>query len=748
MKLFKLRIVVFSMLGLFVGLNAQIMSPGKPFETVQQRCFSVVDSSRVLHMPTFDVAKELRNSEALFLDERRYQFGKSFDVDIAPENSGTWQVLNDGTRVWEVEIVSEGALSINVIFSKFQIPDGAEVYIFNKDRTYVIGAFTSLNNKLSGVLPTLPVFGDHVVVQYIEPAGVAFEGDLRVAKVTHDFRGVYNKLRVGNYGDAASCEVDVSCVAKYDDVKRSAVKMIISGSEICSGVLVNNTGQDEKPYILSARHCFKLDTTANSTLIIFNYEVPDCRTDIEGVREQSVAGAEMLAFSPEGALKDLDFALIKASVDIPHTYQPYYAGWNAESAYPKKTFTIHHPLGDVKKVSWDNSSPTATTLEIDYVYFPLSHFRIWSWEGGVTEGGSSGAALFNQNYQVVGALSGGSSTCAQPKNDYFYRLSKAWNPYSESYRQLRYWLDPSGNDIREMAGFYPEGVQKMLRISNVDPEEAIGAVPVSGGEGGYLSGVNNYGAKAVVEKFDDVNGVLKGLYFIPFKGTYSDGTAVNIQVWSGNSQPEQLLHSQPLVINQWSRGEMVTAVNYGQTGGYSVLQDYTDDDYNLLCYVPFSSDIEVDGNCFVGFSWDELADTFVVMQTTERVSTDKNMAWYKTAATWKPFTDYAIGQPSSLSVELLYQTTGNVSVESENMAGHFDVSQIQGDVILSSRFAVVHDFSVEVYDLSGRRYGVVSFEKGQATYRITNEQMSGLVSGVYLLRISGGGLHQVCKVAF
>mgnify|MGYP000502627315 CR=1 FL=1 len=32
----------------------------------------------------------------------------------------------------------------------------------------------------------------------------------------------------------------------------------------------------------------------------------------------------------------------------------------------------------------------------------------------VTEGGSSGSPLFNQNKQIVGTLSGGSSSCEKP----------------------------------------------------------------------------------------------------------------------------------------------------------------------------------------------------------------------------------------------------------------------------------------------------------------------------------------------
>ena len=38
---------------------------------------------------------------------------------------------------------------------------------------------------------------------------------------------------------------------------------------------------------------------------------------------------------------------------------------------------------------------------------------------GTTEEGSSGGPLFNNSYQLIGTLTGGSANCAYPVNDYY-----------------------------------------------------------------------------------------------------------------------------------------------------------------------------------------------------------------------------------------------------------------------------------------------------------------------------------------
>lgn len=53
------------------------------------------------------------------------RFGFDFDVDINMENSGQWiDLKNHKGKIWKLEIYCPGALSINLLYDKFYIPEG------------------------------------------------------------------------------------------------------------------------------------------------------------------------------------------------------------------------------------------------------------------------------------------------------------------------------------------------------------------------------------------------------------------------------------------------------------------------------------------------------------------------------------------------------------------------------------------------------------------------------------------------
>ena len=76
---------------------------------------------------------------------------------------------------------------------------------------------------------------------------------------------------------------------------------------------------------------------------------------------------------------------------------------------------------------------------------------------GVTEGGSSGSPIFNQDGHIVGTLSGGSSYCDYPNYpDYYGKLSYHWlsNGAADN-RRLKPWLDPTESGVTTLEGYDP-----------------------------------------------------------------------------------------------------------------------------------------------------------------------------------------------------------------------------------------------------------------------------------------------------
>lgn len=81
----------------------------------------------------------------------------------------------------------------------------------------------------------------------------------------------------------------------------------------------------------------------------------------------------------------------------------------------------------------------------------------------VTEGGSSGSPLFNQNKLIVGTLSGGSSSCEKPDGINTYgKLYYHWDQYSKAdTARMDIYLDPSHTGKTQLSGRYATAPKAM-----------------------------------------------------------------------------------------------------------------------------------------------------------------------------------------------------------------------------------------------------------------------------------------------
>ena len=260
------------------------------------------------------------------------------------------------------------------------------------------GAYTSDNNSESSIFAIEPLEGDELLIQYEEPVNVSFPGELRISKVAHDYVGIlYNDHRP--LGLSGACNLNVNCdiVNGSENVRDGVCRIIIDGSELCTGTMVNNTALDGTPYVLTAYHCFQTENYPNpsqsdlakmaqSAIFLFNYESPYCST-IDGDVSHSMSGSSLKA-----SFDSLDFTLVRLNNVPPPNYRPYLVGWNRKNIKPLSSICIHHPLGDIKKVAIDNNA--AETGKFNISYLPNGFWNILRWEYGVTEEGSSGGPLF------------------------------------------------------------------------------------------------------------------------------------------------------------------------------------------------------------------------------------------------------------------------------------------------------------------------------------------------------------------
>lgn len=426
------------------ALHAQIEYPGSPWS----REVKLKSTPESIIFPGLTPLAKASYLSTLSPELKALVFAYPFDTLLTSDRQGTWETLKDGSRIWRLIIYSPNALSLNLIFSRFQLPKGASIYLYTPDYKTIRGAFTAENRTISGVLATVPLPGDKITVELNLPAGPEFTPVIEISKVSHDFKGFFTELSIAPA--SGDCNVDINCPegAGWQTEKKSVVKFINGRGMLCSGALINNVRNDGRPLLLTANHTILSISDAAQAVFFFRYERPSCGNG-SGPLQYTLSGSKLLATTSK-----LDFCLVELSSAPPKNYEPYYSGWDRGVVpYLDSVTCIHHPGGDVKKIS--KSFHRVVTGDFGGGYDTNTHWHISTWDIGTTEGGSSGSPLFNMDHRIVGDLTGGWASCSDNFNDYFEKFSVCWDRYPDSSNQLKYWLDPEGTGAFVVNGFDP-----------------------------------------------------------------------------------------------------------------------------------------------------------------------------------------------------------------------------------------------------------------------------------------------------
>ncbi|QQS29646.1 MAG: PKD domain-containing protein [Sphingobacteriales bacterium] len=419
--------------------KAQVSAGGTPYSIAHPEIVGA--AIPVITLPAVDI-------EALILEDmvndaknQPFRFGAEIKTMIGLDNSGIWETLPNGDRLWRVSVYSKKAKTLNFVFSSFYMPPGAKLHLYNGSKSEIIGAFTSSNNKSHGLFSTGLIRGDLTTFEYYEPAQVSGQGRLSISKAVHGYRGFFSPEK--GFGDSGSCNNNVNCpeAADWQDQKRSVALIISGGFRACTGAMVNNVNNDCTPYFLTANHC--LDSSVSTWVFMFNYESPDC-TNIDGPLNQTASGCTLMASASAS-----DFALVLLSEVPPIDYNIYYSGWSAESTPGTSSVGIHHPAGDIKKITF-NEDVLVSSEGLSGV--TDSHWEVTEWEDGTTEGGSSGSPLFDQNKRIVGQLHGGTASCNSLTYDAYGKVAYSWSTGTTATTRLRDWLDPVNTGILAIDG--------------------------------------------------------------------------------------------------------------------------------------------------------------------------------------------------------------------------------------------------------------------------------------------------------
>jgi lysyl endopeptidase len=367
-------------------------------------------------------------------------------------DGGIWDSPQAGVARWRTRLYSAQARALLVEFSRFDLPSGAAVWLYDAEGRIVQGPYDAANRDAGASLWTAMVPGETAVIELRVAAAQREDVQLEVARVGHAWRNARD------LGNAGACNIDTACPLGngWRDEIRSTVKLQIPAGlfvGLCSGTLVNNTAQDGKPYILTADHCGigTLGSPASGVVVYWNFANSSCGGSADAISTQTQTGATLRADD-----RATDMTLIELNQMPNAAFNVHYAGWDASGSGGNSGVSIHHPSGDAKKISEYTMPLQQANVQIEAAGPSIPAWRVQRWNQGTTEPGSSGSGLWNQNRRLVGVLSGGSAACngsvGNDQPDFYARLDRQWQARSTASGQLKAWLDPGASGALQIAG--------------------------------------------------------------------------------------------------------------------------------------------------------------------------------------------------------------------------------------------------------------------------------------------------------
>ena len=383
-------------------------------------------------------------------------FAHPFYVDIRPLTHGNWHNLDNGYLLWTLQIHSSQAHSINLGFAEYLLAGNTRLNIYDVHTDQFLGSYSALDNDAHKQLFTPILETDFIRLELIVQPRYKPLIRLRLQQVNHAFID-FNQKKLSD-----NCHIDINCgagdnlpeVDAYRNQINSVGLITVNGIGFCTGVLINNTSNDFKPYFLTAEHCGIKSNTAPSVVVYWGFHNSTCRpidsaeNAAEGDGDLNIAnsGAQLRAF-----FNPSDMTLLELDDPVPSQADAFFAGWNRTWDESSTVAVIHHPNGEEKRISIDRD----TVKRSNHFSEPMpngNHWRVENWELGSTESGSSGAPLFDATGKIIGQLHGGTAACGEGGSDWFGALATSWDGGGAPQTQLKNWLDAANFQPTQLEG--------------------------------------------------------------------------------------------------------------------------------------------------------------------------------------------------------------------------------------------------------------------------------------------------------
>ena len=404
------------------------------------------DQVPIVEAPTVDVEEVLQQDQ----EEGRLlsRISVNRETNISIDNGEIVQRSN--FLIWNMALVSEGAKSMGIRFKNTYLPDNAVMFMYSQESRFIVGPISS-EDFINGSFRSDFVDGNMAVVSIFVPS----HDKPNINISSYDYGIVNTSFNTGTFGSSEPCNINVACEEGdgWECQINSVCRIISDEGGNCTGTITNNDCCDLTPYVLTANHCLEGDL--DDYLFRFNWQTAECENgDFPPSQWVTYQGAQLVA-----NWEDTDFSLLELIQDIRPADGNSFAGWDRRDIVPNGVTMIHHPEGDVKKISFDanpaieNNDITFTDILGNPVFtIPADHgLRITMNEFvqgdfGVLGGGSSGCGYFNQNGRLVSQHAGGAPhDCEDEFVKRSGRINESWEGNGTPDSGLRDWLGSSEN---------------------------------------------------------------------------------------------------------------------------------------------------------------------------------------------------------------------------------------------------------------------------------------------------------------
>jgi|GEM_PF-545268 len=286
------------------------------------------------------------------------------------------------------------------------------------------------------------VEGEEVTLEIELPLGISPDTlEIAIPSVSHFFFdalfGAALGAKVSKIGQKASCEIDVSCHSEWNPESKATAKItfVDSGSSFqCTGTLLNDAASSGTPYFISANHCITNQTVASTLQTFWFYHSTACNSDTLNPEFKTRTGGATLLYGSSAT----DTSFMQLSKLPPAG--AIYAGWSPNAPELQTLVAgIHHPRGDLQQISFGRflsfqnctaTDPNTDTFLCTFANKATGKFLDIGYTSGISEGGSSGAGLFEtigNTHYFIGQLRGGDPSCFGNGSDEYGRFDVAYN---------------------------------------------------------------------------------------------------------------------------------------------------------------------------------------------------------------------------------------------------------------------------------------------------------------------------------